>query len=918
VLALATLALALVVAMWWPWHDGQHSGADSTGAETELATQSRAIGSARAIPVGRLGHLRQIGGTVLFDDAPVHGASVRLVSEANRAGLTPELHVLTDEYGRFDFGPQRWSDYVVVAEMPHLTAAMQMIDTRDPTSDPSQLHLVLHACEAAIYGKVRDASGGAIAKAHVAWAAAFATVGTDAGDDGNYDLCVPMGETEAFVTAAGYAAIGDSITAFGRVRRDFELSPEAVVHGRVVRADDHTPVPGAVVELVFEGTTYHPPLHASSDADGRFHIEGATPGPHVLMANADRLATVRPMHVIAEVGGSQEEVICAVVPTLRISGRLTERSTGVGIEGATLYLSPRNFDYSTQRLQATTQPDGSFEIEDALPGEFQPSLTGADLVNKPKPIKIANADIEGLVLEAERLASVSGRVTRGGKPVDGVKVNATDQPNSTQSDHDGRFTLRGLKAGTHKLYAESQRVGAFTKNSDVTVGKGEHKSGIELELDLAASISGAVVDQTNSPVSGAIVHFSLLHDQDHDGGVATTAEDGSFTARALSGGGDYIYEVTRRDGEMPLRPADGKRYSAIAVRDGQTRVTGVRIKVRVEHLVIAGRVIDAAGRPIPDASVTATRRDAFAPSSGTTDANGAFAIRDVQAGMYEVTASTVHGDQHEPSVAAGRTDVLIRLAGLGSIEGTIDGFAAAPRIVVRHYDHGFRSYDVTSSGRSFRISDLPAGEYRVTATSSDSAADTNVTVSAGKASKLVLHAQGFGAVEGTLIDERTHAPISDAFCYSQVDEQHSHGQAMTDEDGSFRMERAPVGNNLVACVSDATIAKGNVVVTAGQTAHVDLIEIAMPARPHGHAGLVLESPLGFEIVQSVEPGGPAARAGIQVGDLVLEAGDEEPARRYGGSLLAEIENHEPGTAVKLKIERGDQELVVTLILAAAP
>ena len=44
----------------------------------------------------------------------------------------------------------------------------------------------------------------------------------------------------------------------------------------------------------------------------------------------------------------------------------------------------------------------------------------------------------------------------------------------------GQFTLHNVPPGTHKLYAESTRIGAFTNRPEVTVVKGEVRTGVEI------------------------------------------------------------------------------------------------------------------------------------------------------------------------------------------------------------------------------------------------------------------------------------------------------------------------------------------------------------------------------------------------------------------------------------------------------
>jgi hypothetical protein len=234
----------------------------------------------------------------------VAGATVHLASTLSTGAPEPSTSKLTDASGHFDFGPQPATTYVIAAEAPRVTGASKAIDLRDsklaPPSD--QLRLVLHPCTASIHGTVSDASHAAIASARISRDDGAVISGVETDANGHYELCVPENMTTAYVRASGYAYIEESVTAFGPVRHNFMLVPEATVEGHVVRASDHAPVGDARVELQTNPGSTAPTLYASTDAEGHFHFEGAAPGRHDLTASADHLASVRPIGVIAEVG----------------------------------------------------------------------------------------------------------------------------------------------------------------------------------------------------------------------------------------------------------------------------------------------------------------------------------------------------------------------------------------------------------------------------------------------------------------------------------------------------------------------------------------------------------------------------------------------------------------------------------------
>jgi protocatechuate 3,4-dioxygenase beta subunit len=782
---------------------------------------------------------------------------------------------------------------------------------------------VLHACDASIHGTIHDTAGGVIPGAVVSQSERVLTTsaGTEANSKGDYELCVPVGGGGVVVKADGYAAIYDRVSVFGRTRRDFVLIPGTTLVGRVVRAGDRSAIAGAVVELRpkdprEEGAL----LSASSDVDGRFHFDGVAPGRHEITARAESLATPRPVEVIAEIGRPPQDVVCELAATRTVSGKVIERGSGTPLAGTTVYLyslRQTRMGAMGEPIHAITQSDGSFVIDHVLPGEYFSVVPGTNDRDEPAKLKVEGADVSGVVIEIEPSATISGRILLSGKPIDGAIVRVGNA--STASSHDGRYTLRGLAAGTYQIYAESFRVGAFTRSPSITIAKREQRTDVDVELDMSASIAGVVVDQNDAPVSGVFLMFSLLRGQDF--GQATTAEDGSFIARGLSGGGDYIYEVRERDGTgLSYSPAGSKRYPPIAVRDGHSHITGMRAKIRLERLSIAGRVTDSSGKPVSDVSVRVMPNENawYRMPTATTDERGAFTIRDLRAGTYTLQASAARGgNAHEDKVAAGRTDVAIRLVEPGGIDGVLEGFVATPEVIA----YSGEQFHAAVTGNTFQFRNLPAGEYRLVATSSVETEYASVIVTPGATKTVTLRKREGGVIVGIVVDEKSRVPLGSLYCTSSrrgLQYENGYGYGSTDATGAFRIERAPVGVNDITCSSETASASGEATVIAGQVTRVDLTASPHKAPQHGHAGLTLEDQLGEAMVKTVEPGGPAARAGIVVGD-VLQKVDDTAIGGWGSSdrALSMIEYHPIDKPVKLSLERGEKELTVTLTLDVA-
>lgn len=859
-----------------------------------------------------------------MDGVPVAGATVHVANTLSPGA--PEPSKVTDANGHFDFGPQPASDYVVAAEAPHVTGAVERIDLRDSelVPPPDQLRLVLHPCTASIHGTVSDASHVAIASARISRAfTADSGVETDA--DGRYELCVPENTSTVSVRASGYAYIEENVTAFGPVRRDFTLVPEAPVAGHVVRAGDRAAVSDALVELEPDLGSTASTLHVRTDAEGRFHFEGAAPGRHEVSASADHLATVQPVIVIAEVGSANEQVTCVVEPVSTVEGTVVDRASRAPLSGVAIELkrtTAGSLPLSAPPLETTSRNDGSFTLDHVPSGNYTASAMTARM--RPDKLKVSvvvdRSDVAGVVVELDRGASITGRVLHAGKPVDGADVS-TDGANAV-SDADGRFVLSGLEPGNHAIYAESQREGAFTRGPTVSVAKGEQRDGVELALDLNGSIAGRVIDQDGAPVGGAMLRFSLLHTSDF--GLATTADDGTFVTRALSGGGTYVYEVLHESSGIAYRPLVGKRFPAIAVRDGNDHVSGVIVRVRRDRLSLAGRVVTSAGDPVPDVVVTAAdSRPSFgmAPSGArtNTDASGAFALLDLASGEYTVIARAPDGAEVEQRATAGSSNLVLRLEEVGEIDGTLEGLDDVSYVSATRSD-GSMPYTAALIGTTFRIRSVPPGTYWIRAYSPMGTGSATVAVTAGATANVVLRARPSGTIIGTLVDGQTSAPIANADCFTRPPpggepDPGGFRSARTGPDGSFRIERVSAGDAKVTCYATAAVARGKASVIADQAVRLDLVAQADNTRP-GYAGVTFENQLGELMVHSVAPGGPADRAGLVVGDIVVKIGGEPTsgyAARGGNSFPWPA-----GTPVTLAVERGDAELTVQIVPEAAP
>lgn len=872
---------------------------------------------------------RRIAGRVKFAGAPVEGATVELGSQLSDVGVIRPINQRTNRDGRFDFGVQPPAHYSVAASARSHSPTVIEVDTRDPSMASEHLNLRLGGCEAALFGRVNDASGGAIAGAKVCYTPPRATACVETDDSGRYDFCIGYLQPNVEVSAKGYGSIVERVSFAGsRVQRDFQLTPEAVLVGRVVRADNGTAVAGARVS----STTAHTigervlaPAATVTNGEGRFMLAALAPGRHRLSAAADGFATTEWIDINVEAGHITDEILLPLSATSRISGIVTDGHDP--IVGATVSVG------DVARSDAVTQADGSFVLEDVSLGKSAVRVVGYE-VREPKSLIVDRPESSGIKVVVEAMASISGRVTYGGKPFAGALVG--DRRSETLSDDSGNYRLRGLIAGKHSVWAGSEVVVAFGRRPDITLAKGEQRTGVDIEMQYASSISGTVVETNGAPAVGVYVRFEAEHRW--DGSDDITATDGSFHTGPLVGADDYVPFVrpSQRSNQR-FAPAAGD-FPTVHVADGASHITGVRLIIKREHLSISGTTVDGDGQPLSDVRVTAFRNDGDATvgyswidhPNAISRTDGSFTLADLDAGSFTLEARAGDGSKATiPNVVAGTSNVAIELQSPGGIDGTLAGFARRPSVAVLRLEGGawtVRNF-ATVDANSFHVRGLETGAYTVTTVGQDGGDAETVEVHAGQNATVTLRNRGTATVKGRVYEWKSGAPVAGCTCKAGMRASGSfpawdeNNVAVTDGDGQLALDGVPAGTIAVGCKSGISLFYSDgmapLTVGDGQTATVEipLVERNLE-RSQGSIGAQFDqSAFLVTRITAVQPRGPADRAGLRVGDTLTTV-DGQPITnltQWGAMFL--ILDRPLGTNVRLGVIRSGSPVTATVTIA---
>ncbi len=873
---------------------------------------------------------RRIAGRVTFEGAPVVGAIVSLHSILTTAGASAERRTSAAD-GTFDFGPHRVAGYDVTAEATDKVAAILHIDLADPvrTPTPERLELRLTACGALVTGSILDASGGPIARARVR---REGLAGVVADDKGTYKLCVPRGESSVEYAADGYGSVLLALDVAGELRQDIVLVPEGVLTVRTVRAEDGKPVADAIVFVFPQDWSRDRPAGsvAMTDGDGRARVTRLVPGQYRVNGLADGMQSEAPVSVQVEVGTSPE-VILRLTATARIAGKVMRK--GVPVANAQV-VAVRKSPVG-RSVSWTTGPDGAFMLDRVSLGEVVFTAFPFD-VKSPTSLQVDRAKLyDGIVIEVEKLGSIRGRVTRGGKPVEGVPVccvqTASFEPRHV-SDAEGRYEFLGVAEGKYEIGAGNDD--AFAIGTPVSLARGEDRV-VDIELDLAAAISGTVVDREGAPVAGVFVRWT--HETTGDLGRCVTDARGRYRCSAMSGGAKYRSAVFPAGARaMPFPTADGAAYPAVELADGSSVIDNVAIAIDYRRLSISGRVVDGSGAGIADADVKALAiRDAGPPifNSWTklprtfTGADGSFTVSELVTGSYALQARSADGGEGvAATVAAGATGVVLTIDRPGSIVGKLAGFPTPPVVYARPIGSSFRLIPgIVDGTTAFRISALRPGRYLVGAQTTFEGDAQIADVHTGESVQLAMTAKGRGVIEGTVLDFRTRAPIANVACHAvlRVDAELSvtnwdtAAMPHSDAAGHFVLDPAPAGTVNINCRMPSfrwSSPSADAVVAAGGRAAVQLLAAEVTQENPGASGLELDWNTTAARISRVIANSAGAKAGLMVGDLVVAVGGARVEGLNGDGVYHLIESYPVGSQIPLEITRAGVHNSIMLVL----
>ena len=468
------------------------------------------------------------------------------------------------------------------------------------------------------------------------------------------------------------------------VEHEFVCQNGYVVRGRVVDARTGLSIAGAQVS---QGWSFRNVVTTNSRGEYAMeHFPGA--GYYEMAVRATGYGRAE-----RNLSGGVDGVIVAdfeLVPGRQAVGRVIDPE-GDAVAGAYVAAAASDRSGGNQKLDwiaVRTDEDGRFELVDLRPdvrhvlyvvreGFATVAYDFPDVEREQRTIDLGTLALQepfvlrGVVVGTDGAPLADCRVELtgvnddrgllGGSPVEGVESLCGRRVGRT--DHRGRFSFADLAPAEYRLGVRPKD--ADWHHESVRVGHAGRVQELRIELQTGLAISGNVFDPAGEPLPNVIVVVQPKQGTAGEGGSSLTDAGGGFRVAGLEPG---LFQLEA----FPMEIVNERRPPLLStVMDVVSGAPPL-----VVHLwnanSISGRVLDAEGRAVHNASVRALDSDGELTALTTTDPGGAFQLllEGGQVVLLVATPPPLDGgafyefEQVDPALAARLEEVAVGTGGL--------------------------------------------------------------------------------------------------------------------------------------------------------------------------------------------------------------------------------------------------------------
>ena len=583
------------------------------GFAKEQKEQELVENESRTLPVLLVGSALLTGQvTTAVGNEPVSNAEVRVVD-------TP-LSVRTDKAGRFGLPGIRSGAAQIEVSAPGY--AVERLSRELVAGGETQLPVVLRGDAVVIGLVVEAATDQPVANAEVQIAGTRLTAKTDKA--GKYRLMGVRSQLSTVTASApGFRKHEAEHQLLSGKETDIKLSltGDAVVVGRVLNAEDDSPIVGAEISSV--GTT----LSALTDNQGQYRLEGVRSGAAQLKVAARGF----PEEIIKRdlSANADSPVPVSLKGTAILVGQVINGLTKEPVPNATVLIAG-----SKQPIQ--TDAEGKFRREKLRGGPIELEVSAAGYTTKKLGVKLEleKETIAPLVLNGDAILAGIVLNAATSEPIPNAEIAIDKTPLAIQSDVEGKFRLEGASPG--KVTAKIRAAGFDGTESVVELASGK-TADLKVSLTGNGALSGTVLTDDGKPVAGATIQMAGTKAN------VQTDKDGKFTWPKIRSG---IAKLTIAAPGHETIQIDKELVAGEATTLAPTKLSS--------DLVLTGQVINAVtDKPIPGARVELIDRKL----SVDVDADGRFRHARVPAQPFKVrvTATDFFPEDFDANPLADKT-----------------------------------------------------------------------------------------------------------------------------------------------------------------------------------------------------------------------------------------------------------------------